>query len=526
MTAFTNNFGESENVIRAFFDTMPQLGWLARKDGFVDLYNERFFEYTGYNLNELVGRGWDKIVDPELLPDVAARWNHSVATLEHFEMKIPLRRYDGTFRWFLTRATPVFDDKGECVRWVGINTDIQDEIDQAQLHANQQLQMVVQERSRKLAHVEALAESVIESIADAIVLADSTGRLTYLNQAARDMLGNDPAPSCLKDAANNKRNYDHTGETLLSEEELPLSKAMKGQHVNDSEMMLRAGTGQRRIVSVSARPIIDKSDEFRGAVAVVRDITARKNAEIALKQARDQALEASKLKSQFLANMSHEIRTPMNGILAFSELLYEESEGDARELAERVFTSAQYLMRLLNDLLDLSKAEAGKIVVTEEVVQLKNLVTEVCSMFYGTAAKKKLDLFHQISDSVPACVYCDPGLVRQILQNLIQNAIKFTDSGFVQVNVDVESRCDESVRIRFSVKDSGVGISAEDQQKLFQVFVQVDGSTTRRHQGTGLGLALSKRLVEAMNGEIAVESKKDEGSVFSFTLPFKAYSLK
>jgi PAS domain S-box-containing protein len=636
---------DSERLIRTFFDSMPQLGWAARADGFVDFYNQRFYEYSGYTLQDLGGWGWSKVLDPQVFPSVLDRWKHSLATFENFEMKLPLRRHDGVYRWFLTRATPMFDDNGNCIRWVGINTDIQDEIDQSNALAqserqfrlladslpdlvwiadsdltcrylnqrwveytglaasdgygtcwrrivhpddllkaermlnalisdkkpfeyeqrlrgadgsdrwfmvrgtpviddqnkatswfgtctdihfkkqtNERLERLARDRGQQLAHAEALNESVIESISDAIVLADSDRKLTYLNQAARDMLGNQPAPASLEDAARNNRNYDPSGARLLPVEELPLSKAMAGHLVNDTEMMLRSSNGNQRIVSVSARPIIDKSGIFKGAVAVVRDITARKTAELALQQARDEAVEANKLKSQFLANMSHEIRTPMNGILGLSELLVDETEGQSRELAERVFTSARNLMQLLNDLLDLSKAEAGKTTVTHEVIRLKQLVDEVCATFYASALKKEIRLVTHIDQTLPTELYGDGHLIRQVLQNLVQNAIKFTDSGCVYLKAKLQSRDDDTFLVKFSVQDTGMGISSENQKKLFQLFVQIDGTATRKHGGTGLGLALSKRIVELMNGKIEVESNEGKGSTFTFTLPLAASS--
>jgi PAS domain S-box-containing protein len=636
---------ESEKLIRTFFDSMPQLGWAAQASGFVDLYNRRFYEYSGCTVEELEGWGWQKVLSAEMLPIVLDRWKHSLATFENFEMKIPLRRHDGVYRWFLTRATPMFDAHGKCLRWVGINTDIQDEIDQTHalaqseqefrlladslpdlvwiadgnfscryvnkrwidytgvsaseasgsgwlqiahpddlskvtkeweipitekkmfegeqrlksadgsyrwflvrgtpviddqnnatswfgtctdIHvkkqASEHLEKLVIDRGQQLAHVEAFSDTVIESISDGIVLADPNNKLTYVNQAARDMLGNHTQPASLRDVVENKRNYDSSGERLLSVEELPLARAMKGQLVNDAEMMLKSTNGDQRIVSVSARPIIDKNGDFKGAVAVVRDITARKTAELALQQARDEAVEANKLKSQFVANISHEIRTPMSGILGFSELLLDEAEGQAKEFAERIFASAQQLMRLVSDLLDFSKAEAGKIVVAEENVRLDQLVDDVCSTFYGSAARKQVKLLMEIEPALSCEVRTDGNLIRQILLNLVQNAIKFTDVGSVKVKAEIESGTidpgsSDQLRVKFSVQDTGVGISPVNQKLLFQLFVQVDGSTTRRHGGTGLGLALSKRLVELLNGEISVVSAEGEGSTFTVILP-------
>jgi signal transduction histidine kinase len=206
--------------------------------------------------------------------------------------------------------------------------------------------------------------------------------------------------------------------------------------------------------------------------------------------------------------------------LGLSELLLYETEGEARKLAERIFTSGKYLMTLVNDLLDISKAESGKLEIIEEPVHLTELLNDVSGMFRASASKKQIQLMMSLDESLPSELLGDANRVKQILHNLVQNAIKFTDTGHVHVKAELESRSEDLVRIRFAIEDTGIGISPENQKRLFHLFVQVDGSTTRRHGGTGLGLALSKRLVELMNGEIGVESVEGVGSTFAFTLPF------
>ena len=288
------------------------------------------------------------------------------------------------------------DDQHEAPSWFGTCTDVH-----LKRQLNEQLETLAKDRGQKLAHVEALNESVIESISDAIVVADPESKLTYLNEAARRMLGNQKAPASLKDAAENNRNYDQSGERLLTKEELPLSRALAGQLVNDSEMVLRSNDGDRRIVSVSARPIVDSNGIFKGAVAVVRDINARKAAEKALQQALEDAVEANRLKSQFVANISHEIRTPMSGILGLSELLLDETEGESKELAKHIFFSAEGLMRLVNDLLDIAKAESGKIIINEELFGIEHLLQSVCSTFSGSAVRKKIQLLSSVDCALP-----------------------------------------------------------------------------------------------------------------------------
>jgi signal transduction histidine kinase len=239
-----------------------------------------------------------------------------------------------------------------------------------------------------------------------------------------------------------------------------------------------------------------------------------------LSLSRDEAIKANELKTQFVANISHEIRTPMSGILGLAELLADEVEDESKEVARLIFQSAKNLMTLVNDLLDLAKIEAGRVEITNEQFQIRKLVNDVSAVFQHAAASKQIKLLSRVDEAVAPEGIGDSHRIRQVLQNLIQNAIKFTESGSVELHVESTKRSGRN-DVRFSVRDTGRGISAEDQKKLFQLFVQVDGSTKRRHSGTGLGLALSKRLVELMGGEIGVESEIGEGTTFWVVIPLE-----
>jgi two-component system, sensor histidine kinase len=239
-----------------------------------------------------------------------------------------------------------------------------------------------------------------------------------------------------------------------------------------------------------------------------------------LSLSRDEAIKANELKTQFVANISHEIRTPMSGILGLAELLADELEGQNREVADLIFQSAKNLMTLVNDLLDLAKVEAGRVEITNEQFQIRKLAKDVSAVFQHAAASKQIKLVSKVDDAVAVEGYGDSHRIRQVLQNLVQNAIKFTESGSVELHIESTMRAGRN-NVRFSVRDTGKGISTEDQKKLFQLFVQVDGSTKRRHSGTGLGLALSKRLVELMGGEIGVESEVGKGTTFWVELPLE-----
>ncbi|MEW6313816.1 MAG: response regulator [Pseudomonadota bacterium] len=285
------------------------------------------------------------------------------------------------------------------------------------------------------------------------------------------------------------------------------------------EIKNRAKDGSHYWVNATMVPFLNKRGKPYRYISMRTDITENKRVEEALRVATVAAEAANQAKSDFLANMSHEIRTPMNGIIGMTDLLLEtEMNTEQRELLGIVKSSADGLLAIINDILDFSKIEAGKMTIETIPFSLRHCVAETLKPLAFRAHAKKLELIGSIDPEVPDALLGDPGRVRQILINLVGNALKFTQHGEVEVAVDTVAVAGDDVWLHFAVRDTGIGIPAEKQKSIFEAFSQADTSTTRKYGGTGLGLTICNRLVEMMGGHITVESAPEQGSIFHFTV--------
>jgi hypothetical protein len=351
---------------------------------------------------------------------------------------------------------------------------------------------------------------------DVIWSMDPMGRITYCSPSVRAMRG--------FSAEEVER---QTIDDILPPESAALAKARlmdmatgtnrKGQLL---ELEQRRKDGSTLWTEVSANPIYGNDGALLGIVGVTRDMTARREMEEELRRARAEAEAANQAKSEFLATMSHEIRTPMNGVIGMAQLLRDEPLSPSQAAhVEALCAAGEALKVLLNDILDLSKLEAGRLELEVRDFAVRELVAQVADLMRQGCDDKGLALDCQVADDVPARLAGDPLRLRQILVNLLGNAVKFTERGRVAVSVRLVERDGTTVRLAFEVADTGIGISPQAMERLFQTFGQGDSSIARRFGGSGLGLGICKRLVELHGGHIAVDSAEGRGSRFQVELP-------
>ncbi len=363
-------------------------------------------------------------------------------------------------------------------------------------------------------------QRIVENVLEGIFETDFSGQVTSANEAVAAMFGYRSPEEMIAKVSNLRE--AHIAEKADGDAMFALLKdhGQFGGH----EIQLRRCNGSVFWASVSMRVIRDEVGRVNGFDGIINDISERREKE-ALARERAVAQAATAAKSEFLAKMSHELRTPMNAIIGFTDLaLRTDSESRRLDHLKHIDTASHSLLHIINDILDLSKIEAGKLTLESREFELQLILDKISDLFGPQSAAKNIELIVSERPNVPAILMGDPLRLEQILVNLVANAIKFTNSGEVELRVVPVSIDGEQAVLEFSVRDTGIGLSAEQQAKLFTPFTQADQSTTRKYGGTGLGLAICKQLVEMMGGRIAVSSQQGQGSTFHFTARFEIVS--
>ena len=420
----------------------------------------------------------------------------------------------GAVKWFSTKYFPIRSTSDEVVGFAAVSEEIT-QLKQYQEH----LEEMVQERTAALTESEENFRTMFEDSYDAMIMLDENGHFDC-NQRTLELFEVESKEEFFKfGPADLSPEFQPDGRDSLSASRKYVEEAYETGFVNFEWVHRR----NRSMENFDADVLLSRIN-FHGKEviqATVRDITERKRMENDLRQAKDDAEAATRAKSDFLANMSHEIRTPMNAIIGMAYLaLQTELTTKQQDCIGKINFSAQSLLGIINDILDFSKIEAGKLDMEVVDFDLDETLTGLSDLLSMKAYQKGIELLFHYTSDIPQKLKGDPLRLGQILTNLTNNAIKFTEQGEIVVKIDLLHMDEQMVKLQFSVKDTGIGMTKEQQSRLFQAFTQADTSTTRKYGGTGLGLAISSRLVAMMGGEVRVESEPGQGSTFYFTADF------
>jgi two-component system, sensor histidine kinase and response regulator len=481
-------------------------------DGVITLFNSGAERMLGYTAAEIVGKQTPAVF--HLASEIEARGRILSERLgrpirgydafhgETEELEWTYVRKDGTHLMACVSINAVVDTQGRITGYVGMAQDI---------------------TKRKE------SESKLQLLTERLSLATSVAAVGVWewDVANGAMTWDETMVEIYGFSLNRESPYEQWRGAVLPED-LPLAegalkKTMEEKGRATVEFRITRPDGTVRHLSAAQGPVLDEAGNVSKIIGVNIDVTNRRKVETDLQRAKDEAEAANRAKSEFLANMSHEIRTPMNGIMGMTELvLGTELDSEQREYLNLARMSADSLLSLINDILDYSKIEAGKLEIDAIEFNLGDCLGDTMKTLSLRAHQKGLELAFEIEPNVPDALIGDPGRVRQIILNLVGNAIKFTEVGEVVLSVQLMTRVGDELQLRFTVTDTGIGIPADKQAPIFEAFEQADGSMTRKYGGTGLGLAISSRLVELMGGRIWVESELGTGSRFHFTANFKA----
>ena len=493
----TDGFGASTGeLLQSLIRSANQLVWCTTMEGDRLLYaNPVASRIYGRPYEELLSdrRCWIDAIHPDDRA-VVLRNMSELLTQEHIEQEYRVVRADRSVIWLRDRISVVRDADGDPACIGGIGTDIS-----------------------AIRESEALYSSLVESLPLHVIRKDLHGKVVFGNLRYCESNGLKPHELI------GKTDYDLFPADLAEKYVLNDREVIEsGRVLNEIEEHENAN-GDRVYVEVFKGPTRNSQGDISGVQIMYWDVTERKLAEEKVRIAKEQAEAANQAKSIFLANMSHEIRTPMNGIIGMTELMFKTRMSvEQRSYLDTIKQSANSLLRLLNDILDFSKIEAGKLDLEECDFSLRDCIGQTLHAIGSAAGEKNLELISRIASDVPDILVGDPVRLGQVVLNLVGNAIKFTETGEVQVDVsgDVDAT-GQQLQLAISVRDSGIGIPLEKQRKIFESFSQVDASTTRRFGGTGLGLAITAQLIELMRGQISVDSEVGQGSTFRLRIPFR-----
>jgi|GEM_PF-5437103 len=487
-----------ELKFRALIDASAQIVWSCDPQGFVNDDSPSWRAYTGQSFEQWKGYGYVDCIHPDDREEVMEIWKNALNQGITVSNEYRLRHHSGQWRWNQARAVPIQNNQNEISQWVGMNSDIHDRriAEIAEKQSNERFEHIFDGMNSGgviYAAVDDGKDFIFKKVNKSVERIENISRDSLLGNRITEMF-----PGVEKfGLLDVLRRVYHTGIA----EHFPLSFYEDGRI---------SGWRENDIFRLSSYEI----------VVIYEDVTLRKQAEQELLTAKKQAESASQAKSNFLANMSHEIRTPLNGILGIGQLLQDTPlNNEQTELLKTMNNSGKSLLSIINDILDYSKIESGKIELEKSPFNLK-IITEEVIQLLTPSAKQKGIVIDLITNENRWMLLGDATRIQQVITNLLGNAIKFTEKGNISVSLINEHQTQTDVTFRVSIVDTGIGISNQQLETIFEYFSQADSSTTRQYGGSGLGLTISQKLIHLMGGEVSVKSQLNQGSEFSFKLTF------
>lgn len=489
---------EKMRKLTSAIEQSPATVVITDLQGNIEYVNPQFTLMTGYTADEAMGANPRVLKAPDVHPPEFYEdlWK-TVSSGKQWRGEICNKKKDGTLFWESAAISPVRDENGKTTHYVAVKEDITE----------------LKKIRKDIEDQKTFLESTLDSLTHPFYVIDADSyEIVMMNAMARER-GAEGATTCHK--------LTHHSDAPCSGEKdpCPLIEVKKTKKPVVMEHIHYDRDGKETVAEVHGYPIMDDDGKVIQMIEYSLDITERKKMEQQLYDAKKMAEEATKAKSDFLANMSHEIRTPMNAVIGMNHLLHK-TELDDKQLnyVEKVDRAAHNLLGIINDILDFSKIEAGKLDIENIEFDLNDVMENLSSLTSEKAQGKGLELLFNIETDVPYNLIGDPLRLGQVLLNFVSNAVKFTEVGEIIISAKLNKLDKETANIEFAVTDTGIGLTKDQQSKLFQSFSQADTSTTRKFGGTGLGLAISKKLVNLMGGEVGLDSTPGKGSKFYFNV--------
>ncbi len=477
--------------------------------GNIASWNAGAARIKGYKADEVSGKHFSVFYTDEAKkqkhPDFALAQALANGSYEEEGYRV---RKDGNLFLANVVITPIYDEKGVHIGFAKVTRDLTEK-KAAELAAVKSAEALEESENNFNVMISAIKDYAIFSLSpQGIIQSWNDGAHRIKGYSAEEAIGKHFSMFYTQDAIDRKH------------PQWELEQAIKNGSYEEEGWRIRKDR-EKIWASVTITSVHTQEGALKGFVKVIRDLTERRRHETDLEKARDEAILANVLKSKFIANITHEIRTPLSGIVGLSQLIADDTNLDkeTQDVGVRIFDASRQLLTILNSLLDFAKLEAGKVDIERISFNVAKIIDDVVGLSKTQAQDKKLSISTNISPQVPEMIVGDPGKLRQVLSNLIHNAIKFTNHGGIEVSVDRQE-----TSILFSVTDTGIGITPETQEKLFKPFVQAHESTARLFGGTGLGLSIGQQLVELMGGSIGLISAPGQGSTIWFVLPINMSS--